>query len=67
MKLKVSYSDGTTKEFEIDRIRTISNENRNSPVILNLHQTADGKFDMKITANLVPNSDASLEKIEFVS
>lgn len=66
MKLKVSYNDGSTKEFELDQVHTISNENRNSPVMLNLRETKDNKFDMKITANLVPNG-ISLEKIEFVN
>lgn len=75
MKLKISYNNGTSKEFEIQNFQIQQSYNLNKPlpspmlpegpINLNVVGFTEDKITVTVTSNLIPDV-SFLEKIEFV-
>jgi hypothetical protein len=62
MKLKISYTDGSTKEYLIDSTQIMRTQSE-SPIILNFTYRSNSRLN--ITSNIFPDEE-SVDKIEII-
>jgi len=66
MKLKISFNNNTSKEFEIDNVNIIpSHGGDKGPLMLHVNKVRDNKLHINVTSNIIPDV-TFLEKIEIV-